>query len=433
MNLRTSFKNVGKKLVLALVILAVGFLPALTYSLVTAAPPSDSSMICTTNSSSTFTLTTKTGTISLPDGNTIFMWGFSEGSSPFQYPGPILCVNQGDTVTVILQNNLPQDVSIIFPGQENVQANGIPSQPIYDVGGDLLSMAPVAAANGGSMTYSFVASEPGTFQYESGTNPAVQVQMGLFGLLVVRPAMDTATEFYAYNKMDTQYNPDAEFAMILSEIDPNIHIAVEQGLTPDMNAFLPRYFLINGRSFPDTIAPNNAAWLPSQPYSSLVHINVNDASNPQPALVRYAGFGRILVPFHPHGANVRVIGRDGRALGDDVRDQSFDKYSIPVASGQVWDTTFRWEDVEEYDEVLNPIPVPLPIDLNLEGGQFFSGSPYLGTNNPLPPGTITFNQCGEYYHVAHNHALQQITSWGLTMSGQLTFTRIDPPQPNNCP
>ena len=114
-------------------------------------------------------------------------------------------------------------------------------------------------------------------------------------------------------------------------------------------------------------------------------------------------------------------------------DQSFDKFSIPVGPGQVWDTTFRWDDVEGYSEISNPIPVTLPIDQNLTIGEYCSGSPYLGNNEPLPPGTITYNQCGEYYHVAHNHALQQITSWGLTMSGQLTFTRIDPPQPNNCP
>ena len=28
----------------------------------------------------------------------------------------------------------------------------------------------------------------------------------------------------------------------------------------------PRYLMINGRSIPDTLAPNNAAWLPAQPY-----------------------------------------------------------------------------------------------------------------------------------------------------------------------
>ena len=53
------------------------------------------------------------------------MWGYSEAGKPFQHPGPVLCVNQGDTVTVILQNTFAEaDVSIIFPGQEDVLADG---------------------------------------------------------------------------------------------------------------------------------------------------------------------------------------------------------------------------------------------------------------------------------------------------------------------
>jgi hypothetical protein len=48
-------------------------------------------------------------------------------------------------------------------------------------------------------------------------------------------------------------------------------------------------------------------------------------------------------------------------------------------------------------------------------------------------GTTSYNQCGEFYHIAHNHALQQVAGWGVTLIGQVTFTRIDPPLPNNCP
>ncbi len=34
------------------------------------------------------------------------MWGYSNGFDPFQHPGPVLCVHEGDTVTVILHNTL---------------------------------------------------------------------------------------------------------------------------------------------------------------------------------------------------------------------------------------------------------------------------------------------------------------------------------------
>jgi hypothetical protein len=44
------------------------------------------------------------------------------------------------------------------------------------------------------------------------------------------------------------------------------------------------------------------------------------------------------------------------------------------------------------------------------------------------------NVCGEYYHVAHSHALQQATNYGATFGGMMTLIRIDPPAgTGNCP
>ncbi len=390
-----------------------------------------SGIVCTTNLSATFTLTAQEGYASMTDGNIIYMWSYSAGSDDFQFPGPALCVNEGDTVTIVLHNDLREDTSLVFPGQQNVLANGISSQPQFDLGGDLTSLAPVAAANGGSATYSFVASEPGTYLYQSGTNPGIQVQMGLYGALVVRPALGAN---FAYNRAETEFKPDNEYLMLLSEIDPLLHQAVERDEPFDMSTYHPRYFLINGRTFPDTIAPNNASWLPNQPYGSLAHIYPYDpVDNPLPALSRYIGVGSADFPFHPHAFNSRVIGRDGRVLeGPGGEDLSYERFSILVGPSQTWDTLFVWEDELELDEITNPLPVDLPGEQNLTYGVFF-GSAYLGNQDTLPVGTTNYNQCGEFYHIAHNHALQQLVGWGVVMTGQTTFTRIDPPLPNNCP
>lgn len=391
-------------------------------------------MLCTTKPSPapTFSLTTRTGYIGTPDGNVLYMWGFSEGSSPFQYPGPVLCVNEGDTVTVILQNTLAQHVSIIFPGQEDVLANGAPAQPQFDGSGKLTSLTNTAAAGGGSVTYQFVATKPGTYLYESGTNPSIQVPMGLFGALVVRPSMGAD---YAYNRADSQFQVGKEYINIFSEIDPYLSQAVEAGRPFNMNNYHPRYWLINGRGFPDTIAPNNASWLPAQPYGALSRINPYDpVNNPLPALVRYLSVGTTDYPMHPHGNNFKVIARDGSPLeGPAAEDLAYDKFSIPVGPGQTWDAAFTWHDAEGYDADTNPVPITIPNLQNLLFGTFYSGSPYLGENGAIPVGTTTQNQCGEYYHIAHNHALTQITSWGVVMTGMATYTRIDPPLPNNCP
>ncbi len=37
------------------------------------------------------------------------------------------------------------------------------------------------------MTYTFTASQPGTFLFHSGTRPELQVEMGMIGALIVRP------------------------------------------------------------------------------------------------------------------------------------------------------------------------------------------------------------------------------------------------------
>jgi FtsP/CotA-like multicopper oxidase with cupredoxin domain len=410
-------------------LLATALIPASAVQR-TQAQVAESGLVCTTGP--TFTLTTTDGYINLPDGNVIYMWGYANGNGAFQHPGPVLCVNEGDTVTVILNNTLSQPVSIVFPGQEEVLANGAPAQPQFDGGGVMTSLTTVAAANGGSVTYSFVATRPGTYLYQSGTEPTKQVQMGLFGALIVRPALGAN---YAYNRADSRFNAGTEFIALLSEIDPYVHQAAERNQVFNQNNYRARYWLINGRAFPDTLAPNNAAWLPDQPYGALAHISPYDATtNPDPALVRYLGAGTEDYPFHPHGNNSRVIGRDGSPMeGISGEDLSFEKFSIPVGPGQTWDVTFNWTDIEQWNPLSNTVPITVPQLQNLTYGQYFSGSPYLGDQDVFPVGVTSLNECGEYYHIAHNHALQQMTSWGMTMSGMATYTRIDPPQPNACP
>lgn len=393
-------------------------------------------LVCTTSTgpNPTFTLTARPGYITLPDLNTMYMWSFSEASQgAFRHPGPVLCVNQGDTVTVVLQNLLPEPVSIIFPGQEGVLADGAPAQPQFTAGGVLTSLTNAAAPGGGSVTYRFVADHPGSFLYESGTNPAKQVRLGLFGGLVVRP---TQGADHAYNRADSAFTAEEEFLVLLSELDPYQHAAAERGRAFNLAGYHPRYWLINGRGFPDSIADNGAAWLPYQPYGALARIHEFDpVAHPRPGRIHYLNVGTDDFPFHPHGNNGVVIGRDGHPLeGPAGQDLSFEKFAINIGPGQTWDVLFRWQNAEGYSAA-SPIPPSVtPPDLaNLVIGQFYSGSPYLGEHPDLPTGTSTLNECGEYYILSHNHALFQITSWGMTMSGPITFLRIDPPTPNSCP
>ena len=142
----------------------------------------------------TFNLTAQPAYISQPDGSMIYSWGYGcriapSGFAPgaisgakcptMQVPGPTLIVTEGQTVTVNLANGLPTsagNTSILFPGF-NVTATG-----------GTTGLLTQEAAPGGSVTYTFTASSPGTRAYYSGTQGDLQVEMGLYGAIIVLPA-----------------------------------------------------------------------------------------------------------------------------------------------------------------------------------------------------------------------------------------------------
>jgi FtsP/CotA-like multicopper oxidase with cupredoxin domain len=422
------------------VTLATGTTVALGVQSASAATPKDG-MICETDAHDTFSLTANDGYVSTPDSNSIYMWSYGDSSKGFQLPGPTLCVTSGDAVTVVLHNKLPEATSIVFPGQSGVKANGNPAQPQFDSGNSLTSMVQPAAAIDGSVTYTFTAGSPGTYLYESGTDVKKQQQMGLYGALIVRPA---GHPDQVNNRADSQFGtPNAadplprEYVFLLSEVDPDVHLAVERGQAVDWSKYTARYFMINGRSMPDTIAPNDASWLPNQPYGAMVHIkpyNAADATEKLPVTIRYLNAGTVNYPFHPHGSDERVINRDGHALeGPAGQDLSYNKFDLDVGPGQTVDVLMDWRDSEQWNAQNNPIPTQIPTitDQLLVGTDtWFSESGYLGTKNALPANITSNNECGEYYHIAHSHALEQATNYGATFGGMMTLYRIDPP--NGC-
>jgi FtsP/CotA-like multicopper oxidase with cupredoxin domain len=403
--------------------------PVLVRTQASAASEMSEGVLCDTDPNQTFSLTASDGYVSTPDGNSIYMWGYGSSKRGFQLPGPTLCVESGRPVTVILHNSLPEATSIVFPGQAAVKANGNPAQPQFDSGGSLTSLVQTAAASDGSVTYTFTAGSPGSYLYETGTDVDKQLQMGLYGALVVRPA---GHPNQVNDRADSAFANGKEYVYLLSELDPDVHLAVERNQPVNVNASKSRYFMINGRSMPDTLAPNNAPWLPGQPYGALVHIKPYDAAtNPLPATIHYLNAGSVNYPFHPHGSDERVINRDGHPLqGSAGEDLSYLKYDLDVGPGQALDVLMDWRDVEHWNTTTNPIPTQLPAitDQLLVGPDtWFSESGYLGTKNAVPSNLTQNNECGEYYHIAHSHALEQATNYGAAFGGMMTVFRIDPP------
>jgi len=381
-------------------------------------------MVCTPGSVSgnthTFNLVANTGYADTPDGNSIFMWSYANDDAPdnghFQTPGPVLCVTEGETVVVNLRNTLPDPASITFPGQASVTATG----------GSAGLLTTEAAASGGTVSYSFTAGHPGTYLYQSGSDPAKQVEMGLYGALVVRPNATTcpvvAGTDCAYGP-STRYDSGREYLLLLAEIDPVLHHAVETGGTYDLNARRPRYFTVNGRGFPDTIQDNGTGLQPNQPYGALVRLQPNTAASTQPALIRMVNAGLLNHPFHPHGNHTTEIAQDGRTVAPT------EHFGETIGSGQTLDYLIRWDDVDQWNPASNPLPVAQPNYRNLtfkDGNTFYSGSPYLGYKGTLPTGTVSQNVCGEWYFPWHSHALNEFTNFDEGFGGMATLLRVDP-------
>ena len=128
--------------------------------------------------------------LSLPEGTSLYMWGFGdlsggagathpEGSSYFlpQYPAPTLIVTEGQAVSIALTNyGVPDPVSIVVTGHQVSASGGAPG---------LVTRS--TTVGGGTVTYSFTAGEPGPYLYHSmdGANPGLHQEMGLVGALIV--------------------------------------------------------------------------------------------------------------------------------------------------------------------------------------------------------------------------------------------------------
>jgi len=203
------------------------------------------------------------------------IWGFGQPTTPGDcgtataaLPGPLLTVDQGDVVTLTINNRLPagHPISIDIPG--------IPFDP-----------GPTEAASGASVTRIFTAADPGTYLYSSGGDAGRQQAMGLYGMLIVRPT--TANQ--AYGSAASAF--DVEATMVLSVLDPGFNANPDAA---DLVNYRATWWLINGRAYPDT-APTPAV-------------------AGQRVLLRYANAGFDNTSMALLGGHQRVLARDGRLL-----------------------------------------------------------------------------------------------------------------------
>jgi Multicopper oxidase len=311
----------------------------------------------------TFNLTAQQAYLNQPDGEAIYSWGYGCATAPagfaptlpnqtcpsMQVPGPTLIVTEGTTtapvtITVNLTNNLPTaagNTSILFPG-----LNVTTSCPTSTTtGAPQQGLLTCEAVPGGTVTYTITNPTPGTHSYYSGTQGDLQIEMGLYGAVIVLPASVPAnctTGYHAANLAaeahwgETDFrlsqaaydHPascyDREYLFQWAEMDSRIHrqaqaeVAARAGCTAgapgcsldvQTEPYHPAYFLINGRSMPDLMDPNFAGEYPHQPYNGNPHMHPGELT-----LIRTIGQGRWQHPFHEHANHVRILARDGNLV-----------------------------------------------------------------------------------------------------------------------
>jgi manganese oxidase len=398
-----------------------------------------------------FNLTARDGHISTSEGGSVYVWGFANGSGPLQYPGPTLIVNQGDVVTINLNNTLPFPVSIVFPGQANASATGGSTGLLTQEAAAQVGTTP------GTVTYTFTAASPGTYLYNSGTRQDLQVEMGMIGTIIVRPTGFSKTDkttWKAYGTTDSAF--DQEYLFLLTEMDPIIHTDVEHQFeaytgggspvfnpTIDTTRHFANYWFINGRTSPDTMMMAGSKALPNQPYDAFPMMHPG-----QNLLMRVVGGGRDPHPFHNHANHASVIARNGRLLQSDpsktISDLSYKVFTVPSYPGETTDAIFTWtgaglgwdmyghspsDPLRAYEDPADhgkPFPVQLSTEQDMEFGQWYGGSPFLGVPAALPPNLGGFDPTGAFLYMWHSHAEREIVNNNVFPGGMLTMLLIEP-------
>jgi len=304
---------------------------------------------CISMPDGTVTAATGTPAVSCPAG-TIKMWLPADNTAVppatgLLAPGSfVITAAVGDNLSITVTNELTVPVSLVIPGQV-LSNNGGPvwfadvAHPYTSATAVGTRPTPASTSDpedpaykyrvrsfshetppgspgvpGAAATYTWNALKAGTYLILSGTHPSLQVQMGIYGVLIVKAAGGAP---YAGIPAPAQ-----EVTLLFSEIDPAIHNSADDALMvavtptiPSTNDYKPKYFLINGKAFP--------------------------AGNPIPigaagstTLLRFVNAG--LDTYVPllQSQYMQVIAEDGYLKAANLR---FNRYSVDLHAGKTFD------------------------------------------------------------------------------------------------
>jgi FtsP/CotA-like multicopper oxidase with cupredoxin domain len=290
--------------------------------------------------------------------------------------------------------------------QHTVHFHGYPNASAFYDG---VPDASVAINIGGSFTYYYLAPEAGTYFWHCHITPPEHLQMGMVGQIYVRPrqnrvisggslhdalvaqqgdprtkcdrsdilcsnpvppanpanrlaagklcsgsaALSTdSVPKYAYNDGDGSTCYDTEYPLQIHGFDPNFHFV---GMTFNPEGFIDmkdKYFLLNGRSYPDTVTPGPLA---TQTTDGVMHF-----SQPLPSIINIPAGGRALLriadldvteyqTLASLGIPMTVVGLNAKLLRDQAGNNLYYKTnSITLAGGESLDVILDASDISKY-------------------------------------------------------------------------------------
>jgi len=263
------------------------------------------------------------------EDNPLYVFGFREAplGAPIsgldglkghvQAPAPLIWVDEDDELHLTV-TNIGLVVRPDLDDAHTVHWHGFRNQITIMDGVPEVS---IAIPPGRDFPYIYRPREEGTYLYHCHFEDVEHVQMGMVGIVFVRPAQNKTPinegEKYAYNDGDGSTRYDREFALLMQDVWTTPHdnlAAIQETVWSDFDA---DYWVINGRAYPDTLKPNNNGLetgadpdLESQPISSLIQANEEEM-----VLLRLVNLGYEQHAMQLAGIPMKVIGEDATWLG----------------------------------------------------------------------------------------------------------------------
>lgn len=224
----------------------------------------------------------------------------------------------------------------------------------------------VAVTTGRIFQYIYRPRDPGTYMFHCHVEDVEHVHMGMTGPVFVRP-LQNGQNFggftkFAYNDGNGSTGYHREFAMFCSEVWADSHWADAHIQLPEWSDYRADFALLNGRVYPDTLAPNspinvlastsaltvqtdaNGDLIPTigyehlqyQPLSALVTCNAGER-----VLLRFANLGFRESAMTLAGIKMKVVGKDATPMkGRDGTDTSYEASTVSFGAGESIDAIF---------------------------------------------------------------------------------------------